>query len=59
MFMDSLKQELLESVLGSDDVNIAYANFINIFNTLYTLYCRVKKVKFKDTCIKNLGCPTA
>ena len=59
MFTESLKQEQWESVLRSDDVNIAYANFINTFNTLYNLYCPAKKVKIKDTCRKNLGCPTA
>ena len=51
MFMESLKQEQWESVLRSDDVNIVYANFIN---TLYNLYCPVKKVKIKDTCRKTL-----
>ena len=56
MFMESLKQEQWESVLRSDDANITYANFIN---TLYNLYYPVKKVKIKDTCRKNLGCPTA
>ena len=45
MFMESLKQEQWESVLHSDDVNISYTNFINTFNTLYNLYCPVKKVK--------------
>ena len=59
MFMESLKQEQWKSVLRSDDVNIAHANFINTFNTLYNLYCLVKKVKIKDTCRKNLGCPTS
>ena len=54
MFMESLKQEQWESVLRSDDVNIAYVNFINTFNTLYNLYCPVKKVKIKDTCRKTL-----
>ena len=53
MFMESLKQEQWESVLRSDDFNIAYANFINAFNTLYNLYCPVKRVKIKDTCRKN------
>ena len=57
MFMESLKQELLESVLCSYDVNIAYANFINTFNTLYKLYCPAKKIKIKDTCRKNFSCP--
>ena len=57
MFMESFKQEQWESVLHSDDVNIAYV--INTFNTLYNLYCPVKKVKIKDTCRKILGCPTA
>ena len=59
MCIESLKQEQWESVLTSDDVNIAYGNFINILNTLYNLYCPVKKVTIKDTCRKNLGCPTA
>ena len=59
MFKESLKQEQWESVLRSDDVNIAYANFINTFNTLCNLYCKVKKVKIKDTCRKNFGCNTA
>ena len=53
-FMESLKQEQWESVLRSDDVNIAYANFINTFNILYNLYCPVKKVKIKDTCLQRL-----
>ena len=53
MFMDNLKQGQWESVLRSDDVNIAYANFINTFNTLYNLYCPVKKVKIEDTCRKK------
>ena len=59
MFIESLKQEQWESMLRSDDVNIVYANFINTFNTLYNLYCPVKKVKIKDICRKNLGCPIA
>ena len=59
MCIESLKQEQWESVLTLDDVNIAYGNFINILNTLYNLYCPVKKVTIKDTCRKNLGCPTA
>ena len=59
MFMESLKQEQWESVLRMDDVNIAYVDFINTFNTLYNLYRPPKKVKIKDTCRKNLGCPTA
>ena len=58
MFMESLKQEEWESVLHSDDVNIAYATFLNTFSTLYKSYCPVTKVKIKDTCRKNLGCPT-
>ena len=37
MFMESLKQEQWESVLRSDDVNIAYASFINTFNTFEPL----------------------
>ena len=53
--MESLKQEQWESVLRMDDVNIAYVDFINTFNTLYNLYCPAKKVKIKNTCRKNLG----
>ena len=56
MFMESLKQEHWESVLLSDDVN---SYFINTFNTLYNLYCPVRKVKIEGSCKKNLGCPTA
>ena len=37
--------------MGSDDVNIAYANVIN---TLDNVYCPVMKVKVKDSCKKNL-----
>ena len=33
-------------LLRSDD-----ANFINAFNTLYNLYCPVKKVKIKKTLV--------
>ena len=50
MSMERMKQEQSESVLRSDDVNIAYANFINTFNTLYNLYCPDKKENIKDTC---------
>ena len=53
-FIESLKQEQWERVLSSDDVNITYANVINTLNTLYNLYCPVKKVTIKDTCRKNL-----
>ena len=53
--IESLKQEKWRSVLYSDDVNIAYANFINTFNTLYNVHCPTKNVKIKDSCRKNPG----
>ena len=43
LLIESLSQELWNNVLQSDDVNVAYINFIETFSKLYNLHCPVKK----------------
>ena len=47
LLIESLSQELWNNVLQSDDVNVAYSNFIETFNKLYNLHCPVKKAHAK------------
>ena len=45
---NELSAQSWESVINSDDVNVAYSNFVNIFNLLLDKHCPVKKI-----CITN------
>ena len=47
LLIESLSQELWNNVLQSDDVNVAYINFIETFSKLYNLHCLVKKAHAK------------
>ena len=42
-------------MLQSDDVNVAYINFIETFSKLYNLHCPVKKAHAKGIYIKSRG----
>ena len=53
LLIESLSQELWNNVLQSDDVNVAYMNFIEKFSKLYNLHCPVKKAHAKG--IKSRG----
>ena len=54
LLIESLSQELWNNVLQSDDVNVAYINFIETFSKLYNLHCPVKKAHAKGI-YKNRG----
>ena len=47
LLIESLSQEMWNNVLQSDDVNVAYINFIETFSKLYNLHCPVKKAHAK------------
>ena len=47
LLIESLSQEMWNNVLQSDDVNVAYMNFIETFSKLYNLHCPVKKAHAK------------
>ena len=55
LLIESLSQELWNNVLQSDDVNVAYINFIETFSKLYNLHCPVKKAHAKGIYIKSRG----
>ena len=44
MLNNKLRQENLNSVVNVDDVNIAYDNFIKLFQTYYDECCPIKKI---------------
>ena len=55
LLIESLSQELWNNVLQSDDVNVAYINFIETFSKLYNLHCPVKKAHAKGIYINSRG----
>ena len=54
LLIESLSQEMWNNVLQSDDVNVAYINFIETFSKLYNLHCPVKRLMLK-VYIKSRG----
>ena len=58
LLIESLSQEMWNNVLQSDDVDVAYINFIETFSKLYNLHCPVKKAHAKGRPIyKKPGIP--
>ena len=49
LLIESLRQEKWDNVLQTDDVNMAYTNFVSRLSTLYNHHCPVEKVMIKQT----------
>ena len=47
---ESLRQHKLDNGLQTDDVNLAYTNFVSSFRISYNHHCPVEKVVIKHTC---------
>ena len=55
LLIESLRQEKWDNVLQTDDVNLAYTNFVSRFGISYNHHCPVEKVVIKQTCKKKPG----